>query len=206
MRQSIMAAALLTLLFVGCSAQASDKNAQPASAAPTTQTQTTEVKLNPTDRPVIVVETTLGKIEIELRPDKAPLTCENFLKLVDKKFYDGLIFHRVIPGFMIQGGDPEGTGRGGPGYNVPAEITDLKHIKGAVATARLGDQVNPKKESSGSQFYITVAPTPHLDNQYTIFGYVIAGQDIADKISEQPRDRTDKPLSTVKLEKVYRKK
>ena len=138
---------------------------------------------------VVVLETSLGTIVIKLAEKDAPLTSANFRKLVKSKFYDGTYFHRVIPRFMIQGGDPNtkdadpaNDGLGGPGYTVPGEIK-LKHVRGAVATARTGDQVNPSKASSGSQFFIDVADQPSLDaGGYTVFGKVIAGMDVVDKI------------------------
>lgn len=155
--------------------------------------------------PIVVLETEFGNIEIELRPDKAPQTVANFLKLVDSGFYNNLTFHRIIPGFVIQGGDPEGTGRGGPGYTIPAEITDLKHTKGAVAMARQPNQVNPEKRSSGSQFYICLGNQPHLDNEYTVFGYVINGIDVVDKIGKVKTGPGDRPEKPVYMKKVYRK-
>jgi peptidyl-prolyl cis-trans isomerase B (cyclophilin B) len=106
----------------------------------------------------------------------------NFVFLANQGFFDGLTFHRVEPGFVIQGGDPQGNGRGGPGYTVPGEFK-LKHVEGAIAMARLGDQVNPKRDSSGSQFYITLAPTPNLDGAYSAFGQVTKGMDVVKKIA-----------------------
>jgi cyclophilin family peptidyl-prolyl cis-trans isomerase len=144
---------------------------------------------------VAVLETAQGTIVIKLRDDAAPKTSANFRKLVAEGFYDGTYFHRVIPGFMIQGGDPNtknadpgDDGMGGPGYTVPAEIK-LKHVRGAVATARTGDSVNPKRESSGSQFFIDVRDQPSLDaGGYTVFGEVIAGMDVVDKIVNLAND------------------
>ena len=138
----------------------------------------------------VVLETVLGNIVIKLADADAPKTAANFRKLVAEKFYDGTCFHRVIPGFMIQGGDPNSRdadpsndGIGGPGYTVPAEIK-LKHLRGSVATARQGDQVNPKRDSSGSQFFIDLAPQPSLDaGGYTVFGEVISGMETVDKIA-----------------------
>jgi peptidyl-prolyl cis-trans isomerase B (cyclophilin B) len=127
------------------------------------------------------IETEKGTIQLELFDEDAPKTVANFEKLANDGFYDGLTFHRVEPGFVIQGGDPLGTGRGGPGYTVPAEI-GLEHVKGAIAMARQGDQVNPERASSGSQFYITLAETPHLDGAYTVFGEVIEGMDVVEAI------------------------
>lgn len=142
---------------------------------------------------VAVLETAQGTIVFKFRDDVAPRTAANFRKLAKQKFYDGTYFHRVIPGFMIQGGDPNtrntdetDDGLGGPGYTTPAEIK-LQHVRGAVATARTGDNVNPKRESSGSQFFIDVAAQPSLDRGgYTVFGQVIAGLAVVDKIVKLP--------------------
>lgn len=164
------------------------------------------------DKPVIVEEeiitltTSEGVIVIKLDAVAAPKHAENFKKLVKEGFYDGTTFHRVIPGFMIQGGDPLSKdqakraehGTGGPGYTVPAEI-GKKHKRGSVAAARQGDQVNPKRESSGSQFYICVVDTAFLDGQYTVFGEVIEGMDVADKIVAKPRDARDNPKEPVTM-------
>ena len=138
---------------------------------------------------VVLLDTAQGPIVIKLRDDAAPKTCANFRKLVKEGFYDGTYFHRVIQGFMIQGGDPNtknadpnDDGMGGPGYTVPAEIK-LKHERGSVATARTGDAVNPKRDSSGSQFFIDVREQPSLDaGGYTVFGEVISGMETVDKI------------------------
>ena len=162
------------------------------------------------DKPVLVEEeiitltTSEGVIVIKLDAVAAPKHAENFKKLVKEGFYDGTTFHRVIPGFMIQGGDPLSKdqakrsehGTGGPGYTSPAEI-GKKHKRGSLAAARQGDQVNPKRESSGSQFYICVVDTTFLDGQYTVFGEVIEGMDVADKIVAKPRDPRDNPKEPV---------
>jgi peptidyl-prolyl cis-trans isomerase B (cyclophilin B) len=130
-----------------------------------------------------IIDSDRGIIVIELYPAVAPKTVENFETLTKKGFYNGLTFHRVVPGFVVQGGDPKGDGSGGPGYDVPAEISPAeKHLRGTVATARLGDSVNPDRKSSGSQFYICLEPQPGLDGQYTIFGGVVEGMDVVDKI------------------------
>jgi cyclophilin family peptidyl-prolyl cis-trans isomerase len=144
---------------------------------------------------VVMLDTAQGPIVIKLRDDVAPKTCANFRKLVKEGFYDGTYFHRVIPGFMIQGGDPNtknadpnDDGLGGPGYTVPAEIK-LKHDRGSVATARTGDAVNPKRDSSGSQFFIDVREQPSLDaGGYTVFGEVISGLETVDKIVNLAND------------------
>jgi peptidyl-prolyl cis-trans isomerase B (cyclophilin B) len=130
-----------------------------------------------------IVVTERGTFVIELYPKVAPKTVENFEKLVNKGFYNGLTFHRVEPGFVVQGGDPNGDGTGGPGYEIAAEIKpDEKHLRGSVATARTGDEVNPDRKSSGSQFYICLEPQPGLDGQYTIFGGVVKGMNVVDQI------------------------
>ena len=131
---------------------------------------------------VATISTSKGEIVVALDASAAPKTVNNFVFLAKEGFYDGLTFHRVEPGFVIQGGDPEGTGRGGPGYQVEAEI-GLPHIQGAIATARLGDQANPERRSSGSQFYITLEPTPFLDGAYTVFGQVTEGMDVVQSIA-----------------------
>jgi cyclophilin family peptidyl-prolyl cis-trans isomerase len=156
----------------------------------------------------VVMKTSMGDIEIELFEKDAPQHVANFKKLVKSGFFEGTTFHRVIPGFMIQGGDPNSKdsdrsndGQGGPGYTIPAEIK-AKHEKGSLAAARLGDAVNPKKESSGSQFYIVTGEASHLDGQYTVFGKVTKGLDIALKIEKVKRDAMDNPLEKVTIEKV----
>lgn len=130
-----------------------------------------------------MIHTTKGQIICQLFPDKAPLSVTNFIQLAKGGFYNGLIFHRVVPKFVIQGGDPDGKGTGGPGYTVAAEI-GLPHIQGALAWARLPDQINPQKKSSGSQFYITLEATPFLDGDYTVFGKTIAGFDVVQSIRQ----------------------
>jgi len=127
------------------------------------------------------ITTSKGMIVCRLQPEKAPLSVTNFIQLAQGGFYNGLTFHRVVPKFVIQGGDPVGNGTGGPGYTTPAEI-GLPHIKGALAWARLPDMMNPERRSSGSQFYITLEPTPFLDGQYTVFGMTISGMDVVEKI------------------------
>lgn len=129
-----------------------------------------------------VIHTSKGDITCELNHEKAPLTVTNFINLSRNRFYDGLTFHRVEAGFVIQGGDPAGNGTGGPGYTVKAEI-GLPHTKGALAAARTGDNVNPERKGSGSQFYITLEPTPFLDGAYTVFGQTVAGMDVVAKIA-----------------------
>jgi cyclophilin family peptidyl-prolyl cis-trans isomerase len=143
------------------------------------------------------METSQGTIELELFPDEAPKTVDNFVKLARDGFYDGVIFHRVIPDFMIQGGDPTGTGSGGPGYSFEDEFNEHKVERGALAMANAGPNTN------GSQFFIvTTEAAPWLDGKHTVFGRVTSGMDVADKISELPRDARDKPNEDVVIEKV----
>ena len=146
----------------------------------------------------VKLATSMGDIVVQLEPDKAPKTVANFVQYVKVGHYDGLIFHRVIPQFMIQGGCPLGSGTGGPGYKFADEFhPSLKHSKtGKLSMANSGPGTN------GSQFFITVAATPWLDNRHTIFGEVVEGQDVADKISNVPRDSNDRPRTPVTLVKV----
>ena len=143
------------------------------------------------------------KMEIELYPEIAPETCANFEKLVNAGFYNGLTFHRVIKGFMIQGGCPEGTGMGGPGWHIKGEFTsnghknDLKHTKGVLSMARTMDP-----NSAGSQFFIMHQNAPHLDGQYAAFGKVVSGLDVIDEIANVRTDWADKPTQPVVMEKV----
>ena len=133
------------------------------------------------DLPFVRMHTEAGDILLVLYPDLAPHHVAQFLYLSESGFYEETYFHRIMPGFIIQGGDPKGTGSGGPGYTTPAEI-GRKHTKGALAWARTGDRVNPQRRSSGSQFYITLAPTPNLDGAYTVFGQTTKGMDVVEKI------------------------
>ncbi|WP_314621104.1 peptidylprolyl isomerase [uncultured Selenomonas sp.] len=148
--------------------------------------------------PIAVFETNQGTFEVELFEDKAPITVKNFTDLAEKGFYDGLIFHRVIDGFMIQGGDPNGTGTGGPGYTIPDEFGEgLKHdSEGVLSMANAGPN------TGGSQFFITLAPTPWLDGHHAIFGKVVKGMDVVRAIGKVDTDFQDKPLSKVVMEKV----
>ena len=146
----------------------------------------------------IKIETTLGDIYAELNEAEAPKTVENFVTLAQKGFYDGIIFHRVIPEFMIQTGDPTGTGMGGPGYQFKDEFSPkLRHDKpGVLSMANSGPNTN------GSQFFITEIPTPWLDNRHSVFGQVTEGMDVVLKIAQAPRDRQDKPVQKIEMKKV----
>jgi len=151
-----------------------------------------------------VINTNLGIIQFELLPDIAPETVRNFIKLVKSEFYDGTLFHRVIPKFMIQGGDPNTKesdksvwGTGGPGYNIKAEFNSRSHLRGIVSMARSSDP-----DSAGSQFFIVSSDSTFLDRQYTVFGQVTDGIDVVDKIVNLPRDDNDCPLQEAKMLQV----
>ena len=144
-----------------------------------------------------------GIIDIELNEEAAPITCENFKKLVREGFYNGLTFHRVIPGFMIQGGDPQGTGMVGPGWHIKGEFlqngdaTPIKHTRGVISMARSMDP-----NSAGSQFFIMHQDAPHLDGSYAAFGHVVNGIEVVDEIANVATDWNDKPRTPVVMEKV----
>ena len=142
-------------------------------------------------------------IDLELDPQAAPITCENFLKLVNQKFYDGLTFHRIIPGFMIQGGCPLGNGTGGPGWHIKGEFAHngvnnpIKHTRGVISMARAMDP-----NSAGSQFFIMHEDAPHLDGDYAAFGHVVSGMDVVDEIANTPTGWGDKPIKPVVMESI----
>ena len=154
--------------------------------------------------PIVTIEMENGGIiKAELYPNVAPNTVNNFIYLINKGFYDGTIFHRVIPGFMIQGGDPQGTGMGGPDYEIKGEFTsngfqnDLNHTRGVLSMARTA-----VPDSAGSQFFIMTEDSPHLDGDYASFGMVIEGMEVADEIVNTPRDWNDRPRQEQKMKKV----
>ncbi len=153
--------------------------------------------------PIVTIKTNKGTMKVELYPEVAPNTVNNFISLVKSGFYDGTIFHRVIPGFMIQGGDPEGTGMGGPDYSIKGEFSgngfknDLKHTKGVISMAR-----SMRPNSAGSQFFIMVSDAPHLDGQYASFGKLTEGQEVADSIVASKRDYMDRPYDDCIMEEV----
>ena len=154
---------------------------------------------------MVVIEVKgMGKIKIELDADAAPITVENFKELVEEGFYDGLIFHRVISGFMIQGGCPEGTGMGDPGHTIQGEFAangydnPIKHVRGVISMARAMDP-----DSAGSQFFIMHEDAPYLDGQYAAFGKVVEGMEVVDEIANSMTDYNDRPYTDVVMEKVY---
>ncbi len=210
--------AVLALLASACgnkkkaAAEAQAQAEQEAVAAEQAKQDSIKVEKKLSDlaeEPIFDIVTNYGTIKIKLYKD-TPLHRENFAKLALSGFYDGLLFHRVINGFMIQGGDPltkdpanaDRFGTGGPGYTVPAEILPQhRHKKGALAAARRGDAANPMKESSGSQFYIVQneQTCAQLDGQYTVFGETVEGLDVIDKIAAVETDRRDRPVAQVKI-------
>jgi peptidyl-prolyl cis-trans isomerase B (cyclophilin B) len=180
MKKVLPVFALVFMLFAltgsSCEQTKGTDGAQPsASPAPAAQGATTTAAAG---SPVAVIETDKGTIKFRFFTADAPNTCDNFIKLADKGFYNGLTFHRVEPNFVIQGGDPNGNGSGGPGYNIKAEFNKNPHLEGSVAMARAADP-----DSAGSQFYICLAPAPFLDGKYTVFGQVTEGLDVVHKIA-----------------------
>ncbi|MBN2364661.1 MAG: peptidylprolyl isomerase [Calditrichaeota bacterium] len=171
---------------------------------PTAYSQDSETK-----EELLVIETEIGNIIIDLNEEETPLHSDNFKKLAREGFLDSTTFHRVVPGFVIQGGDPlskdndlKNDGRGGPGYTIPAEL-GIPHLRGSVGAARQGDAVNPEKRSNGSQFYICLNPQPRLDMMgYTIFGQVVEGMEIVDEIASMPVEGQS-PVNPVIMKRVY---
>lgn len=203
LKYSLSLALVSTLLFAaGCSPK---QNAEAKNTDSSKQSTSKETKATtPEKNPVAIIEMSDGgKIKLELYPAVAPNTVKNFVYLAQKGFYNGLIFHRVIPKFMIQGGDPAGTGMGGPDYKIKGEFTDngvkndLKHQRGVISMAR-----SSSPDSAGSQFFIMVADAPHLDGKYAAFGKVIEGIDVVDKIVSTNRDSNDKPQTEQKIKTI----
>ncbi|MFH1421945.1 MAG: peptidylprolyl isomerase [Planctomycetota bacterium] len=197
-------------LHIACSEKETEKKAVTAAPATVDNTQTQKQPIPPpkpndsTEQPKIkkekaaVIETNFGKIVFRFYFNDAPNTCENFITLTEKGFYDNLTFHRVVRRFVIQGGCPVGNGTGDPGYNIKAEFNSKKHLKGSVAMAR-----SDHRDSAGCQFYICLAPQPKLDNKYTVFGQVIEGIDVVDKIGSVETAPNEMPIKPVIMNKVY---
>lgn len=182
---------LFMLLTAGCAKSNAGNTGNQAETNP--QTAGVTAKKNS----VALFETSKGNFRVELAEDKAPLTTKNFITLVNKGFYNGLIFHRVIDDFMIQGGDPAGNGTGGPGYTIPDEFNrDLKHTEGVISMANAGPN------TGGSQFFITLKATPWLDNKHAVFGKVIEGMDVVHAIGKVKTGAQDKPIENVVIKKI----
>jgi peptidyl-prolyl cis-trans isomerase B (cyclophilin B) len=212
MKRAFILCVLLAFLLAGCGAQEEAQMEEKkgemeevTEAEETAEEVSKPITKEPIERdknPIVVMETNQGTIEIELYWKETPRIAENFLRLVISGYYDGLTFHRIVPGFVIQGGDPLGTGTGGPGYTLPDEPTTKKHDRGALAMAR-GAQGN-----NGSQFYIVLSKerTAHLDDQnFSVFAHVIKGMDVVDKIAQMERGERDMPKEKVIMTKVYEK-
>lgn len=203
----LLIAAAILLIVAGCgNSKTNEQGSSSATTAPEAPTPVPKPsKLLGSDKhPVVTIEMDNGKlIKIELYPEIAPNTVNNFISLVKKGFYDGTIFHRVIPTFMIQGGDPEGTGMGGPGYSIKGEFSsngfenELLHTRGILSMAR-----TKEPDSAGSQFFIMVADAESLDGEYASFGEVIEGMDTVDEIVNQPRGSQDRPTTPLAMKKV----
>lgn len=208
--------AVLLVITTGCGGTKTNNGTDTqgsggAANAPATDTPATEAPkedgpelLGSDKHPVVTIEMSNDKvIKVELYPEVAPNTVNNFVSLVGKGFYDGVIFHRVIPGFMIQGGDPDGAGTGGPGYSIKGEFTEngfdnkLKHTRGVISMARTN-----LPDTAGSQFFIMHEDASSLDGKYAAFGKVIEGLDVVDEIVAQERDASDKPLNPLSMKKV----
>ncbi len=197
---------LAGVLFMGCGNnenKTETKTKKDENKTETTQTEERKDTLKEkdekkSDSDLVLMETSVGDIKIKLYMDVAPITAGNFKELIEQGFYDGIIFHRVIDGFMIQGGDPSGTGTGGSGKTIPDEFGEgLKHNKKGILS-----MANSGPNTGTSQFFITLVPTPHLDGKHAIFGEVIEGMDVVEKIGKVTTDARDKPSEDVVMEKV----
>lgn len=198
---------ILAVLIIGCGtrdAQEAEEQENQTENENETEQNNQEGQLNKDENPVVTITMeNEEQIVIELYPDIAPNTVNNFISLIEDGFYDDLIFHRVIPDFMIQGGDPDGNGTGGPGYSIKGEFNsngfdnDLKHTRGVISMAR-----SQSPDSAGSQFFIMVSDSPHLDGDYAGFGEVVEGMDTVDDIVSVERNDQDKPLEDQVMKKV----
>lgn len=198
---TLLVLASLLLVLSGCGSRAATPG---TSSGSQTASETGKETVKPEKNPVVTIELDNGKqIKLELYPEIAPNSVYNFIHLINRGFYDGTIFHRVIPGFMIQGGDPKGNGMGGPGYDIKGEFTsngfpnDLKHTRGVLSMAR-----TPAPDTAGSQFFIMVADSPQLDNEYAAFGKVLEGMDVVDEIVNQPTTAGDRPVQPTVMKRV----
>lgn len=195
----------LAMILISCGSQTKDgSSGQEEVDDSNTEESSSDEQRSKDENPVVTITMENDEqVRIELYPDIAPNTVNNFISLIEDGFYDGLIFHRVIPDFMIQGGDPDGNGTGGPGYSIKGEFdsngfdNDLKHTRGVISMAR-----SQSPDSAGSQFFIMVNDSPNLDGDYAGFGEVTDGMDTVDKIVETERDNNDKPLEDQTMKKV----
>lgn len=192
------------LILIGCTRPNENLESSTLEKIPTSEETSLDDPVNIEELPVVTLTMENGEeIHIELYPSIAPNTVSNFISLAEEGFYNGLVFHRVIPGFMIQGGDPEGSGTGGPGYSIAGEFSangfenELKHERGVVSMAR-----SQSPNSAGSQFFIMVADSQQLDSQYATFGKVVTGMETVDSIVSVERDDRDKPLTDQTIKEV----
>ncbi len=208
--KKLIAVLISILSVVLCFSSCADNNDEVTVNTDTTDIDYTDKLTNP-ENPVATIKMKDGGVIVaELFYDNAPNTVLNFISLANKGFYDGLIFHRVVPGFVIQGGDPNGNGTGGPGYAIFGEFpnndfdNELKHGKGYLSMARKGSYTDPASayNTAGSQFFIAVAECPSLDGDYAVFGYCFEGMDVVDEIVKVKTDNNDKPLEDVVIESI----
>ena len=195
MRPIVVALCGLWLLSA-CAEQA------PEEAATKGATSLPEAPKSTAERPIVIIETDSGRIVTEFYPEVAPITCDSILSLVNQGFYNGLTFHRIVPNFVIQGGDPLGNGTGNAGFQIPAEFSSRPHQEGALSMARAGDDIN----SSSCQFFICLAPQPNLDGSYNLFGQVIEGMDVAHKLELVPTGTLNAPLQPVVIRRMFENK
>ncbi len=201
--KGIFAVTMALVLMAGCSGQNDGSGAaEDSEAVNETVVEEGTPKSTP-ERPIVVLETDSGTVVLEFYPDVAPITCDSILSLVNQGFYDGLIFHRIIPGFMMQGGDPLGTGKGNAGFTIPAEFSTRSHLEGTLSMARSPNDIN----SSSSQFFICFANRPDLDGQYNVFGGVITGMDVVHKFEGVPTSKPgDRPIEPVTILRMFENK
>ena len=176
--------------------QAEEKDSSPEAGKRPTSEESGQIVEKHKDK-VAVIETSSGTIKFKFYPEDAPRTVDNFVQLAEKQFYNGSPFHRIVKDFVIQTGSPDGSPGGGPGYTIAAEFSERKHVAGTVAMARKSDP-----DSAGSQFYICVKATPHLDGSYTVFGQVVEGMDVVNRIAETQTDADSRPLERIVMESV----
>jgi len=189
--------ALGLLLAAGCSGQS-----EQAGEGTTEVARMEGAPSSTAERPIVIIETDSGAIVTEFFPDVAPVTCDSILSLVNPKFYDSLTFHRIIPGFVIQGGDPQGNGTGNPGFTLPAEFSTRLHLEGTLSMARGAHSIH----SAGCQFFICLDTLQSLDNQYTVFGQVIEGIEVVRKLAAVPTGQMDRPQETLYIRRMYENK
>jgi peptidyl-prolyl cis-trans isomerase B (cyclophilin B) len=183
-------------LLAACSQKAPEQTATPGAT-----TSVGAPKSTP-ERPIVIIDTDSGQIVTEFYPSVAPITCDSILSLVKRGFYNGLTFHRIVKGFVIQGGDPQGNGTGNAGFQIPAEFSSRPHVEGALSMARAPADIN----SSSCQFFICCAATPNLDGQYNLFGQVISGMDVVHKLENVPVGQASKPLQPVYIRRMFENK